>query len=174
KMQQQFGRAFIIPEGGTNREAVKGCAEIISEITEPFDVLTCAAGTGGTAAGLICGLAGEKEVLVFPALKGDFLQAEIAELVQAFAGKNYPNWKLQPDYHFGGYAKFTPDLLAFIRNFEHEFQIPLEPVYTAKMFYGLFDMIGKDAFAPGTTIMAIHTGGLQGRAGFEQRLGLKL
>ena len=168
KIKQQFGNAYIIPEGGTNALALKGCAEIIPEIKEDFDVLCCAAGTGGTAAGLLCGLDGRKQMLVFPALKGDFLKAEIDTLTQLCSGKTYENWRLETAYHFGGYAKTKPELFAFMQDFERQFQIPLEPVYTAKMFFGLFELIRKNHFPPGTTIMALHTGGLQGRAGFAK------
>jgi 1-aminocyclopropane-1-carboxylate deaminase/D-cysteine desulfhydrase-like pyridoxal-dependent ACC family enzyme len=159
---------YIIPEGGTNELALKGCAEIISEVRGDFDVLCCSAGTGGTAAGLLCGLNGSKNMLVFSALKGDFLKHEIDALTQRCSGKAYENWTLQTDYHFGGYAKTKPELFAFIADFEKQFNIPLEPVYTGKMFFGLFDLIRKNYFPKGTRIMAVHTGGLQGKAGFQQ------
>lgn len=167
KLKAQFGDFYLIPEGGTNNYALPGCAEIIAEIQEPYDVLCCSAGTGGTAAGLLTGLNRSKALLVFSALKGDFLKSEINQLTTCYNGKVYENWQLQTDYPFGGYAKVKPDLITFIRDFEQEFQIPLEPVYTGKMFYGLFDLIRKNYFRPGTTVMAIHTGGLQGRAGFS-------
>ena len=168
KLRQQFGKVYIIPEGGTNNSALQGCAEIVSEIKEPFDVLCCSAGTGGTAAGLLIGLNGDKELQVFSALKGDFLKAGINQLTTNFNGKIYENWQLQTAYHFGGYAKTKPELFSFIQDFEQQFSIPLEPVYTGKMFFGLFELIRKDCFKPGTTIIAIHTGGLQGRLGFSE------
>ncbi len=163
---KKHGPAYLIPEGGTNCPAVKGSSEIVSEIAEPYDVLCCAAGTGGTAAGILYGLNDTKKLVAFSALKGNFLTEEINRLTQECYGKTYKNWQLQTNYHFGGYAKTKPELFAFISEFESQFQIPLEPVYTGKMFYGLFDLIRKDHFSTGTKIMAIHTGGLQGRAGF--------
>lgn len=169
-LQNQFGNAYLIPEGGTNCLALQGCAEMIAEIREPFDVLCCAAGTGGTSAGLLAGLNGKKELLAFSALKGDFLTAEINQLTQKCYGKTYQNWQLQTDYHFGGYAKIKPELLRFISDFEARFQIPLEPVYTGKMFFGLFDLIAKDHFPKGSNLMAVHTGGLQGKAGFGSKI----
>ncbi|MFC5270651.1 1-aminocyclopropane-1-carboxylate deaminase/D-cysteine desulfhydrase [Adhaeribacter terreus] len=168
KLRKQFGEVYIIPEGGTNALALKGCTEIIAEIQQNFDVLCCSAGTGGTAAGLLCGLNNEKSMLVFSALKGDFLKDEIEILTQLCGGKTYRNWTLQTDYHFGGYAKTKPELFAFMQDFELQFQIPLEPVYTGKMFFGLFDLIRKNHFPAGTKILAVHTGGLQGNAGFKQ------
>ena len=167
KLRQQFGNIYLIPEGGTNNFALRGCAEIISEKEEDFDVLCCSAGTGGTAAGLLIGLNGTKKMLVFSALKGDFLRAEINQLTTSYNGRIYTNWQLQTDYHFGGYAKTKPEIFSFMQDFEQQFGILLEPVYTGKMFFGLFDLIRKDHFKPGTTIMAIHTGGLQGRGGFS-------
>jgi 1-aminocyclopropane-1-carboxylate deaminase/D-cysteine desulfhydrase-like pyridoxal-dependent ACC family enzyme len=138
-------------------------------------VLGCAVGTGGTLAGVIAGLAGEKQVIGFPALKGgNFLAADISRLVRGYAGRDYPNWRLETAYHFGGYAKLKPELICFIRDFKQRHQVALDPVYTGKMMYGLFDLVRQDHFAPGTRVVALHTGGLQGLLGFRQRLGIEL
>ncbi|WP_299825852.1 pyridoxal-phosphate dependent enzyme [uncultured Pontibacter sp.] len=175
ELATQFNNPCIIPEGGTNNLAVKGCTEIIEDIAIEYDYLCCASGTGGTIAGIIAGLAGEKKVLGFPALKGgEFLQQEIEELVQNYSGHKYSNWQLITDYHFGGYAKVKPELLSFMKQFQEQHAIPLEPVYTGKMMYGLFDLIQKGYFERGTTIVAVHTGGLQGNAGFKERLGIEV
>lgn len=175
QLAAQYHQPYMIPEGGTNQLAVKGCTEIVEGITLAYDYITCAAGTGGTAAGIIAGLAGAKNVLVFPALKGgDFLQPEIEQLVYDYSGGKFINWKLVTGYHFGGYAKVKPELIAFIKDFQQQFQIPLEPVYTGKMFYGIFDLIRKGFFPAGSRIVAVHTGGLQGNAGFQERLGITL
>jgi 1-aminocyclopropane-1-carboxylate deaminase/D-cysteine desulfhydrase-like pyridoxal-dependent ACC family enzyme len=172
QLKEQFPNTYFIPEGGTNNLALKGCAEIVSEINQPFDIICCSAGTGGTAAGLLIGLENQKQLLVFSALKGDFLVNEINGLTQQYNGKTYPNWTLQNEYHFGGYAKVKPELLAFMQGFQSQFNIPLEPIYTGKMFFGLFELIHKNYFKPGTKILAIHTGGLQGLAGFQERLNI--
>ncbi|MBB6609958.1 1-aminocyclopropane-1-carboxylate deaminase/D-cysteine desulfhydrase [Pontibacter sp. Tf4] len=175
ELAEKFNQPYLVPEGGTNLLAVKGCTEIIEDISIDFDVICCASGTGGTIAGLIAGLRGEKQVLGFPALKGgEFLKEEIAQLVYNYSGHNYSNWQLITDYHFGGYARVKPELLAFIRAFHEQHQIPLEPVYTGKLFFGLFDLISKSYFPKGTRIVAIHTGGLQGNAGFKERLGIEV
>jgi len=159
---------FLIPEGGTNELAIKGCEEIIASIEKPFDIICCPVGTGGTISGLISGLEGDKQVLGFSALKGDFLQNEVASLLEAYR-TNYSNWKINTDYHFGGYAKVKPVLVDFILNFEKKHGIPLEPIYTGKMLFGIMDLIKKDKFSKGTTILVIHTGGLQGNDGFDFR-----
>jgi len=173
ELAAKYNQPYIVPEGGTNQLAVKGCTEIVEDITIDFDVICCASGTGGTIAGIIAGLKGQKQVLGFPALKGgDFLETEIEQLSYSYSGANYSNWQLITDYHFGGYAKVKPELLQFIQAFQEEHQIPLEPVYTGKMFYGLFDLIFKGYFPEGTRIVAVHTGGLQGNAGFKERLGI--
>jgi 1-aminocyclopropane-1-carboxylate deaminase len=174
-LQQQYPQAYLLPEGGTNELAVQGCTEIVGEITLPYQVLCCAVGTGGTLAGIIAGLAGEKQVIGFPALKGgDLLAPAISRLVESYAGCDYPNWRLETAYHFGGYAKLKPELIRFLQDFKQQHQVALDPVYTGKMMYGLFDLIRQGHFKPGTTIVALHTGGLQGLAGFRQRLGIEL
>lgn len=175
ELSEQYGQPYILPEGGTNNLAVKGCTEIVEDITIEYDYLCCASGTGGTVAGIVAGLAGEKQVLAFPALKGgDFLQEEIQQLVYNYCGHTYHNWHLIMNYHFGGYAKVKPELLAFMQAFHKQQHIPLEPVYTGKMLYGLFDLIWQGYFPRGSRIVAIHTGGLQGNAGFKERLGVEL
>jgi len=173
-LQQQYPGAYILPEGGTNLLAVQGCTEIVADIPIPFDYICCAAGTGGTLAGIIVGLAGEKKVIGFPALKGGgFLYREIEQLVKAYTGLEYANWELQTQYHFGGYAKIKPELLQFIKDFKALQGILLEPIYTGKMLFGIYDLIRQDYFKPGSRIIALHTGGLQGLGGFEERFGIE-
>jgi len=106
-------------------------------------------------------------VLGFPALKGDFLKNDIRKFARN------ENWKLISDYHFGGYAKVNTDLVAFINTFKNQTKIPLDPLYTGKLFYGLFDMVSKDYFKKGTKILAIHSGGLQGISGMNMVLEKK-
>ncbi|CAN5834510.1 pyridoxal-phosphate dependent enzyme [soil metagenome] len=174
-IQEQYGPAYMLPEGGTNLLAVQGCTEIVAEITIPFDYVCCACGTGGTLAGIIAGLAGRRQVIGFPALKGgEFLATEIDALVRAFSGKSYSNWRLETSFHFGGYARLTPELVSFIQNSKQQHQIQLEPVYTGKMIFGLFELIRQDAFPRGSTVVALHTGGLQGLEGMRERLGVAL
>ncbi|MEB3768006.1 1-aminocyclopropane-1-carboxylate deaminase/D-cysteine desulfhydrase [Acinetobacter sp. MD2] len=148
----------IIPEGGTNSLAIQGCSEILSpQDLANYDLFCCAVGTGGTLAGLIESSQAQHQLLGFSALKGDFLTTEVRQLTQKC------NWQILDDYCCGGYAKTTPELIQFMYQFEAKYHIPLEQIYTAKMLMGLFDLIQKDYFASGTKILAIHTGGLQGR-----------
>jgi 1-aminocyclopropane-1-carboxylate deaminase len=175
QLSRQFNYPYLIPEGGTNALALKGCTEIVADIPIDYDYICCACGTGGTIAGIIAGLEGKRQVLGFPALKGgDFLKEEIEQLIVAYNGRHYQNWQLITDYHFGGYAKVRPELLEFMQDFQKEHHLPLEPVYTGKMFYGLLDLIRQGYFPQGSRIVAIHTGGLQGNAGFRERLGVNI
>lgn len=164
-LKQQYGDCYLIPEGGTNALAIRGCEEIVAEIDTDFDYLCCPVGTGGTVAGLISGLKGKSNVIGFSSLKGNFLQKEVGQLLEE-EGSHFTNWIINTDYHFGGYAKTKPALLDFIKGFEEQHHIPLDPVYTAKMLFGIYDLIQSGQFPPGTRILAVHTGGLQGRAGF--------
>ncbi len=173
QLKRLYGRFYLLPEGGTNSLALKGCAEMIEEI-EPssYDFVCAPCGTGGTLAGLTAGLNRRKQLLGFPALKGgSFLKEEIDRLTEEYNGQIYHNFQLITGYHFGGYAKWTPDLLNFIRIFKDTTGIPLDPIYTGKMFYGLYDLMEKGWFKPGSRILAIHTGGLQGIEGFNEKFG---
>jgi len=170
QLKQQFGDIYILPEGGSNALAMKGCAEIIDEINaeikKPFDVICCASGTGATLAGLIEAIGTEQEAIGFSALKnGDFLNDE----VKKFLNRKVPdaNWRIETGFHFGGYAKINDELVEFIKEFQSRYDIPLDAVYTGKMFYGLFKLIETKAFKAGTSIVAIHSGGLQGNKGFN-------
>lgn len=160
-MKEQFGDVYLLPEGGTNELAVKGCAEILTQDDATFDYICSAAGTGGTLAGLINASKPHQTVLGFPVLKGNFLIEEIRTFAQN------KRWKLVTDYHFGGYAKVDQQLIAFINLFKNETGIPLDPIYTGKMLFGIFDLIKRDFFPHGTQILAIHTGGLQGIHGMN-------
>ncbi len=164
-LKQQYGDFYLIPEGGTNALAIQGCEEIIEEIDTDYDYLCCPIGTGGTISGLISGLKGRSEILGFSSLKGDFLHEEVVRLLKQY-GIHYTNWSINTDYHFGGYARIKPALLNFIKDFEQNQQVPLDPVYTGKMMFGIYDLVQSGFFPKGTKIIAIHTGGLQGRAGF--------
>ncbi|TLU99353.1 1-aminocyclopropane-1-carboxylate deaminase/D-cysteine desulfhydrase [Dyadobacter luticola] len=159
---KKFNYPFLINEGGTSSHGLKGVTEMVTEVGEQLgnqpDYYAVSAGTGGTTAGILS--AGEN-VLAFSALKGgEFLEADINELLSSFEHRG--KLKLFTEYHFGGYAKYNSELLDFMNRFNSDFDIQLEQVYTGKMFFGLFDQIRKDYFPKGTTIVAVHTGGLQG------------
>jgi 1-aminocyclopropane-1-carboxylate deaminase len=162
QVKKQFKQPFIIPEGGTSEWALKGVREMTEEVNLQSgklpDYYAVAAGTGGTAAGI---LSSGAKVLAFSALKGGgFLEQDILNL--AGCNGNKEQLELFTDYHFKGYAKYTPELLGFINTFKKIHGIQLEQVYTAKMLFGLYDLIEKGYFKEGSCIVAVHTGGLQG------------
>jgi 1-aminocyclopropane-1-carboxylate deaminase len=167
ELKQEFGDFYLVPEGGTNALAVKGCEEILTEQDAEFDVICTCVGTGGTVAGLINSSRKNQHVLGFSALKGDFLNKIVAEITTK------ENWRLMTDYHFGGYAKTSLELIQFINQFKSDTGIPLDPIYTGKMLFGLFDMIKNDNFARGSKILVVHTGGLQGIEGMNTVLKKK-
>lgn len=164
QLEQKWGSFYLIPEGGTNALAIKGCEEILTEADADFDFICCAVGTGGTISGLINSAKGHQKILGFPALKGDFLKEEICR----FATNQH--WDLILDYHFGGYGKITPELVNFINQFFLKTSIPLDPIYTGKMVFGVIDLIQKGYFPEGSKILMIHTGGLQGIEGMNIQL----
>lgn len=164
KLQREFGSCYILPEGGTNALAVRGCEEILTPEDSDFGVICCAVGTGGTLAGIINSSLENQYILGFPAVKGDFLTEDIRKFAQE------EGWKLIANYHFGGYAKVTTELIDFVNDFKRKTEIPLDPIYTGKMVFGILDLIQRDYFLPKTKILAIHTGGLQGVAGMNIRL----
>ena len=167
KLHDEFGEFYLVPEGGTNALAVQGCEEILDEADSDFDYICAAVGTGGTLSGLINSSKLSQQVLGFPALKGSFLHKDISKFV------TQSNWSLVTNYHFGGYAKLNTELVMFINKFRNDYNIPLDPVYTGKMMFGLLDLINQDFFPKGSKILAIHTGGLQGILGMNQLLKTK-
>jgi 1-aminocyclopropane-1-carboxylate deaminase len=160
-LKTKFGDFYSIPEGGTNELAVKGCEEILNETDKEFDYVCISVGTGGTISGLINSAFEGQKIIGFPALKGDFLQKDICK----FAKKD--NWILNLDYHFGGYGKVTDELIAFINRFNDKNKIPLDPIYTGKMVFGVLDLINQGCFHDNSKILMIHTGGLQGIKGMN-------
>jgi 1-aminocyclopropane-1-carboxylate deaminase len=167
KLKDEFGDFYLIPEGGTNDLAVKGCEEILQSEDGEYDYICCAVGTGGTISGLINASKKHQSVLGFPALKGDFLQEDIRK----FAIRE--NWELVTDYHFGGYAKTSSKQISFINEFFTKYKIPLAPIYTSKMVFGVLDKIEEGYFPVGSKILMIHTGGLQGIQGMNEKLNAK-
>jgi 1-aminocyclopropane-1-carboxylate deaminase len=164
KLRQKQGAFYLVPEGGTNALAIKGCEEILTETDVIFDYICCAVGTGGTISGIINSILPHQKVLGFPALKGDFLKNEIRNFAQQ------EQWELITDYHFGGYGKINSELIAFINTFFAETQIPLDPIYTGKMVFGVIDLIEKNYFPENSKILLVHTGGIQGIQGMNMRL----
>lgn len=172
---QKYPNAYVIPEGGSNMLALKGVGEIITEVrnqkpTEKPTTWCVAVGSGGTMAGLIKASSENDTVMGFSSLKGDFVDAMVAD----FLDTPYSNWSIWKDAHFGGFAKWKPALIEFINDFYNQTSIPLDPIYNGKLWYRLNQLIQDDFFPQGSQIVVIHSGGLQGVDGFRQRFKLEL
>lgn len=174
KLKDKFGDFYLIPEGGTNDLAIQGTQEILTEEDEKFTHLACSIGTGGTFTGLATSKRPNQRILGFSSLKGKFIHEEIENLIKLHTTKPIQGIHIFDSYHFGGYAKQKPELIDFIWNFFEKFGILLDPIYTAKAAYGIWDLINKDHFSKGSKLLFIHTGGLQGNKGFTERTGIKL
>jgi 1-aminocyclopropane-1-carboxylate deaminase len=166
-LQEKYGDHYLLPEGGTNALAVKGCQEILTKNDVIFDYICCPVGTGGTISGIINAALNHQKTLGFPALKGDFLKEDISRYAKS------GNWDLITNYHFGGYGKVTPELIDFINTFYKQTKIPLDPIYTGKMVFGVMDLINNNYFSKDSKILLIHTGGLQGIQGMNLSLERK-
>lgn len=171
KLTDVYGRFYLLPEGGSNNLAVKGCTEIVNDINIDYDFVAAACGTGGTLSGIISGLNGNKNIIGVPVLKGaDFLRNDINNYVYNFSNKHYTNWDLKLVYHFGGYAKVNKELIQFIKEFESLNNVSLDPIYTGKLLYAINDMIMKGEFPVDSKVIAIHSGGLQGIRGMQNKI----
>ncbi len=154
---------MILPEGGGNEEGVLGCSEIVNLKDFHFSHVVVACGTGTTAAGIISSLNSNQQLIGVSVLRdGKSIEETINNfLIQSRPGKISSNWQIMHEFHSGGYARTTPELLAFCENFTSRTAVPIESVYTGKMFYGIEKMISAVNFPSGANILAIHTGGLQ-------------
>jgi 1-aminocyclopropane-1-carboxylate deaminase len=174
QLQSLVGDCYLIPEGGTNGLAIVGTKEILTEAHSGFSHICVSIGTGGTFAGLSGSVHPDQSLLGFSSLKGEFIRKEMDDLISLHQVIPRGALEIRTDYHFGGYAKVKPELIDFIRWFYSQFQIPLDPIYTGKMAYGVWDLIQQNHFPSGAHILMIHTGGLQGNAGFFTQTGIEL
>lgn len=188
RLREEFGGFYLIPEGGGGAAGTLGlklCMEAIAHTVDSApDAICVAAGTGTTLAGLARYAQGDKfckaAVMGFSVLKGEGnLGATIRKLTPTSLPLNETfhcsvtdqfytaQWRLIHGFHAGGYAK-TPkgEVLDFWRRFESSTGIPLDPVYTLKMFWGMASLANQGYWQKGSTLVAIHSGGLQGRRGF--------
>jgi 1-aminocyclopropane-1-carboxylate deaminase/D-cysteine desulfhydrase-like pyridoxal-dependent ACC family enzyme len=173
-LEQQFGRFYLIPEGGTNALAIQGTAEILTKSHENYTHICVSVGTGGTFSGLASALKPGQQLLGFSALKGEGIREELEQLLHRQHIFPRGAHRLLTQYHHGGYAKWSSELIDFIHWFWEEFGIPLDPIYTGKMAYGCWDLLKTGQLAPGSRLLMVHTGGLQGNKGFTQRTGIAL
>ncbi|KYC43221.1 1-aminocyclopropane-1-carboxylate deaminase [Scytonema hofmannii PCC 7110] len=172
QIEKEFGTVYFLPSGGSNTLALQGCREIVEEIHSQMlfrpDYFCTACGTGCTLAGIIAAADSEQHIIGFSALKGDFLKNDVQKMLDTQENICCKNWQINDNYCFGGYAKWKPELILFINDFKRKYSIALDPIYTGKMVFGIFDLAKKAFFRPNTTIVAVHTGGLQGIEGFNQ------
>ena len=171
-LQGKFGDFHLVPEGGSNYYGINGCMEILSDSDkQQYDVIALAVGTGATLAGMLLSATPRQRFIGFSALKGgDFLREDVLRHLEYFlmnkelANDFAPQFSIETTYHFGGYGKWTDELMGFITEIETSHNLPLEQVYTGKALFGLLDLIARDTFTSGERILFVHTGGLQGRA----------
>ncbi|MGR3176450.1 MAG: 1-aminocyclopropane-1-carboxylate deaminase/D-cysteine desulfhydrase, partial [Candidatus Anammoxibacter sp.] len=163
----------LVPQGGANIQGIKGCMEIMDSAMHGFDYICCACGTGATLTGIITQLKSHQTALGFPALKsGEFLKNDVNNFLKQLKSCNN-NWQLITNYHFGGFAKYNDKLIDFIVRFKELHNVQLDPVYTGKTVYGIYDLAQNGFFPTGSKICVIHTGGIQGIEGFKHRYNLK-
>ena len=171
QLHERFPESFIIPEGAANELGTKGCSEIVGlldRLDNGYQVLVCACGTGSTFAGLVSAARADKKLIGVSVLKGlEGLESAVEKAVDQTPLGEVCQWQIKHGYHHGGYAKVSPELKAFMLEFEKRHGIPLDPVYTNKLMYALFEMIKNSEFQLNQRIVAIHSGGLQGRRGFD-------
>lgn len=161
----EFPKAYILPEGGTNLLAIKGCEEILGGHTQAFDFICVAVGTGGTIAGILNSTPSSQKIMGFPALKdSEYLKDEIKMY------STNPELIWMNDFHFGGYGTVSEKLIDFINNFKQEYAVTLDPIYTGKMLFGIESLMHQNYFPKGSRVLAIHTGGIQGIEGMNLKL----
>ncbi|XOV92639.1 MAG: 1-aminocyclopropane-1-carboxylate deaminase/D-cysteine desulfhydrase [Bacteroidota bacterium] len=168
QLQSSYPMSFLIPEGGTNELAIKGCEEMVAEINIDYDYICAPIGTGGTMVGILQGLSQEKVIIGVSSLKGDFIHQMVSDLLMTHRIEK-KNYEIMDQYHFGGYGKVKDELIDFINDFKRKHQILLDPIYTGKMFYGVIDLIKQDYFKFNRRIILIHTGGIQGIEGYNSK-----
>jgi 1-aminocyclopropane-1-carboxylate deaminase/D-cysteine desulfhydrase-like pyridoxal-dependent ACC family enzyme len=178
KLEREYGAFYLLPEGGTNHLAMKGCEQVVREVESQLgglpDYFFCSVGTGGTLAGMIAASTHYEQdtsLIGFSSLKGDFLKSEVEAHLRPYLGKVPENWKINTDFHFGGYARHKAELIDFINDFKTTTGLALDPVYTGKMFYGILNLITAGHFPKGSRLVAVHSGGLQGIRGFNEQNG---
>jgi 1-aminocyclopropane-1-carboxylate deaminase len=168
---ERFGPCVIVPEGGANSAGVAGCREIVpllNDMASDWDVIAVACGTGATLAGIACELVGERQALGISVLKGQgSRRRDVARWIIAQGGPPRDNWRIEQDFHAGGYARTTAQLRQFMLEFERVQGIPLDHVYTGKLFHALYKMRSAGLLPRPARVIAVHSGGLQGRRGAD-------
>jgi len=168
---EKFGKTFVIPEGGSNRLGIMGASLMLQHMASQYSDIAVPVGSGGTMAGLIYSAGDRIRVHGFSALKGQFLSSSIQRLISTHQLNHDCHWQVHSQFHFGGYGRYSSDLINFINTFKLTYSIPLDPIYTGKMMFGVLALIRQGYFPAKSNILALHTGGLQGIRGFNERFG---
>jgi len=180
-LKKLFGNFYLIPEGGSNYEGIKGCIEILNNDLKEYDYVFCACGTASTYSGIKISANPNQKIIGISVLKGENKLIEtVNEWMNIFGSEKIEAHQtglincstIINGYDFGGYAKYSEELILFKRNFEMEYSIPLDYIYTSKLVYAVFDLIKQGRIIKDSKILIIQSGGLQGNAGFEKRYGL--
>ena len=171
QLHREFGEFYLIPEGGNNNAGKKGCGELLDELDTQYNVICCEVGSGTMLSSLIeHNKSAAIQYLGFAVMKNPQLDQDIKDSLNLSAiDTGIPtNWTINHDYHFGGFAKTSPELNQFIENFKEDYAIQLEPVYSGKMLWGILELVKQNYFPPASKVLAIHGGGLQGLRGFQK------
>ena len=175
KLKNEIGDFEFVSMGGGNLLGMKGCVEINEDIPIQTTHIATACGTGSTMAGIVAGARADQTVLGFPAMKnGAFINADVKNYLSGFSSTVKSNFDVITDYHFGGFGKLNPELIEFINEFNHTHGFALDGLYNGKMMFGLYDLIRNDYFENGSIITAIHTGGVQGNLGLNEKYNCNL
>jgi 1-aminocyclopropane-1-carboxylate deaminase len=181
-LKTKFGDFYMIPEGGNNEEGVKGCMEILTQDLKKYDYVFCACGTAATFSGLKISAKESQKVVGISVLKGEntliaesnkWFEKFNSSLINKSDSEIIQSSTIIDEYHFGGYAKHTEELLDFKVQFENWFGVNLDYVYTSKVFAAVFDLIEKMKLLPHSSVLLVHTGGLHGNQSYESRYGLR-
>jgi 1-aminocyclopropane-1-carboxylate deaminase len=170
---------FIVPEGGANFYGMVGCQEILKEVDVYYDHVFVAQGTTTTSCGVLLSLPEHSTLNVVPVLKGFDVFTEMKQLLnyslfdEELTEDLLNKVVVHSESHFGGYGKYNKELLTFIKHFYRDFKVKLDPIYTGKVIFQLFQLIEKGDFQ-NQSILFIHTGGIQGTNSIEEKEGIKL
>jgi 1-aminocyclopropane-1-carboxylate deaminase len=171
QLQQEYAPCLVIPEGGASTEGARGCmgiAGLIRTAAPAMRHILVPVGTGTTLAGLVAGLDSAYEVTGVAALKGATdLEQRTGQLLERMAADDCARWQILHAYHCGGFARASSDLREFILAFEAVHGVALDPVYTGKMLYAVHQRLRSGEYAATAPLLAVHTGGLQGRRGYS-------
>jgi 1-aminocyclopropane-1-carboxylate deaminase len=180
-LKEKFGEFYLIPEGGNNYNGVMGCAEILKHVQNDYTHIFCACGTATTYSGIKIAALPHQKVLGISVLKGEnklieatnnWMKIFKSPLINENKIENLSESTIFNSYHLGGYAAFNEELVTFKKQFEKAHVIPLDYIYTSKLFFAINDLISQSKITKIVKVLVIHSGGLQGNQAFEKRFNI--